>query len=297
MRWHSAILGVLLTTVAWGQQGFEFFTARQGVAAVLQQAQRDGFAGAKLLWVAYLGSVPGVNLPLTPRFDLERGRANYWLYGVQAGDSTLTYVAVRVQLVGFIAQRVPLPALPGGVLLQPLPPSWMDSDSLVVLLQQNLAYQDFRRQYPDSLPDLVTLGMGVLPGVTTPIPLWTVSFLGPSQNSDATMVCTAYRDPAVGEGVECLRGPSSVEPEADLRLRCELRSGMLFVELPPQWCVHGTTVRLLTLLGQELARSVIPQGECRVRLRLPAVATGAYVLQVIGAGTPHQWHRLLWLMP
>jgi hypothetical protein len=297
MRWYSALLGVLLTTAAWGQQGFEFFTARQGVSAVLQQAQRDGFTGAKPLWVAYVGSVPGVNLPLTPRFDLERGRANYWLYGVQAGDSTPTYAVVRVQLVGFIAQRVPLPTLPGGILLQPLPPSWMDSDSLVVLLRQNLAYQDFRRQYPDSLPDLVTLGMGVLPGITTPIPLWTVSFLGPSQDSDATMVCTAYRDPAVGEGVECLRGPSSVEPEADPQPRYELQSGMLLVELPPQWCVRGATVRLLTLLGQELARSTTLQGECRVRLRLPAMAAGAYVLQVMGAGAPHQWHRLLWLMP
>jgi|GEM_PF-1299677 len=296
MRWYRAILGVLLTTATWGQQGFEFFTARQGVSAVLQQAQRDGFAGAKPLWVAYLGSIPGVNLPITPRFDLEHGRANYWLYGVQAGDSTPTYAVVRIQLVGFIAQRVPLPSLPGGVLVQPLPATWMDSDSLVVLLRQNLAYQEFRQRYPDSLPDLVTLGMGVLPELTSPVPLWTVSFLSEPQDPEANMVCTAYRVPDVGEGVECLQGPSSVEPEADSQPRYELRSGMLLVELPPQWCVHSLTVRLLTLLGQEVARGVVPRGECRVRLRLPAVAVGAYVLQVIGTDAPHQWHRLLWLM-
>ncbi len=283
MWWIVAL--VLSTLVGWGQQ-LELFTARQGVNVALQRAQQEGFRDAALLGLSYIGQMGELSM-IQPRFDLETGKANYWLYAVRSAqrDTTLLYAVIKLPFVGY--QVIPLgglPTLPGpGMGMQPLPATWMDSDSLVLLLRQNSLYRDFRQRYPDSLPDFVTLGVGMVPGVPGVLaPVWTVAFLGAPQEPNTSMTCFVWR--AQGAEVECFSGPVEVREDAagaSVRLFPHPASGWVEIELPEAWCGRVYRAELYDLFGRRLAWWRLQAESCRHRLSLPAVP-GTYLVRLEG---------------
>ncbi len=273
-----------LSQIAWTQQ-FEFFTARQGLGTAVQRAQQEGFADAQPFWIAYAGDLP-VNF-IRPRFDLATGRANYWIYALRSvqRDTTVFYAVVKLSFVGF--QAMPLPGLPSppGLLAQPLSSGWMDSDSLIVMLGQNQTYRDFRQNYPDSLPDLVTLGTGIMPGGTDlAVPLWVMMFSGSPQEPSTTMTCMAWRT-SQGAESQCFSQPSGVgeEPVQGIQILPQPASEWVEVDLSEEWCKRVRKVQLLNLMGRSVYQWVPPLGLCRWRLSLPLTA-GLYFLQVEAEG-------------
>lgn len=283
MRWlRWIVVSLLPALVGWGQQ-FEVFTARQGVAAALQRAQQDGFSDATLFWIVYAGEL-GQFPVIRPQFDLASGEASYWVYGVRSAqrDTTLLYAVVKLSFIGYRA--IPLTSVPAppGMVMQPLPAGWMDSDSLVLLLRQEPTYLEFRQRYPDSVPDFVTLGMSMVPEVLDLIPVWTVAFIGSPQDPATSMTCFAWR--AERGEVRCLSGPTGMEGSpagASVRFFPQPASRWVEVELPELWCGQMRSAELYDLLGRQLFRWELLPGLCRYRLTLPPTA-GMYLVRLTG---------------
>lgn len=294
MRWWIFLVS-LVSGVSVGAQQLELFTARQGSAPVLQRAQQDGFSDAVLVGVFYAGDVPAA-VPLSPRFDLQTGKANYWGYAVRspARDTLLLYVVVRVPFLGFQVFPVSgIGAIPG-ISSEPLPSWWMDSDSLVVLLQAEQSFAAFRSRYPDSLPDFVTLGMGMLPGMGSTLPLWTVVFLGSPQEPSTTMTCTAWKASQTQQGAQCLGGPSGVgESTAEnLRLFPQPASEWVMVEVAPSDCAGFSVLWLEDMVGRRLQQWRWEGCRRQLKLRLSA---GLYALVL--SGSRGQLRHLLVVVP
>ncbi|MCS6965297.1 MAG: hypothetical protein NZ473_00815 [Candidatus Kapabacteria bacterium] len=274
-RWCWVAIGTLGAVLCGEAQQLELFTARQGVSPVLERARRDGFPDARLQAVLYAGDLP-VSSPISLRFDLETGRANLWVYGVNSTqrDTTVWYAAVKL----FVAfQVLPLPAIPLPV-QQPLPESWMDSDSLVLVLRENRTYTEFRQRYPDSLPDAVILATSVLPGLPTVLPVWTMMFLGTPQELSTNMTCMVWK---VGDQpqAECVHVVSVQEPSAvGVRLFPQPARGWVEVELPQPWCGMVRRGWLEDMLGRRVQQWEWVPGQCRGRLLLPH-APGVYSLR------------------
>jgi|LJSS01.1.fsa_nt_gb hypothetical protein len=280
--WQLVIAVGAVLYSAVGQQ-LEFFTARQGATAALQKARQDGFADAQLQWVLFTGTVPA-GVPLAPTFDLRTGRATMWVYAVRSSvrDTTLAYAVVKLPLVGFQAYGFAgLPA-PPNLLQQPLPSWWMDSDSLVLLLNSSPTYAEFRQRYPDSLPDFVTLGMAPLPAApTVTVPLWTVVFLGSPDDPTTSMTCTAWKTPET-QGTDCMQAVSvGAEPVAEVRLFPQPAREWVELEMPAHLCGGAIRASLEDMLGRTFARW--EWYGCRYRLRLPSGA-GIYRLYLQAAG-------------
>lgn len=274
-RW--IIAGLFLAVSCSQAQQLEPFTARQGATAALDRARRDGFTDARLAAVVYAGDLPA-GAPMSPRFDLQTGRANLWTYGVRSAqrDTTLWYAVIRVPVVGF--QVFPLPPIPIPV-DQPLPASWMDSDSLVLVLRGNQTYSDFRQRYPDSLPDAVILTVSALPTFPTALPIWTMIFLGSSQDPSTNMTCTAWKAGDQPQA-ECVRAVDVQEPAATgVRLFPQPARGWVEVELSQPWCGIVRWGWLEDMLGRRVQQWEWVPGDCHRRLLLP-LPPGLYYLRL-----------------
>ncbi len=281
MRRALIVLAVVGALPVAAQQ-LELFTARQGSSAALRWAQQGGFSDAVLVGVFYAGVIPG-NVGLSPRFDLETGKANYWGYALRsaARDTVLFAVVIRVPFLGF--QVFPIAGFPGLPVSEPLPEWWMDSDTLVFLLRTEQTFGEFRRRYPDSLPDFITLGMGLLPGMPGLLPLWTMTFLGSPEDPAAAMTCTAWRDAQGQYGSQCVGGPSAVwEPAAEeVRLFPQPAHRWVTLEVAPPLCDRLSQVWLEDMLGRRV------QGwawtGCRQHFHLQCTA-GLYSVVLVGPG-------------
>lgn len=281
MRCTVLLFGFLGVLSLQAQQ-LEFFTARQGSSAVIQYAQREGFRDAVLVGVFYAGQIP--TQQFSPRFDLETGKANYWGYAVRSAvrDTVLFYVAIRVPFLGF--QVFPLSGLSSipGISSEPLPTWWMDSDSLVILLRGEQNFRAFRRQYPDSLPDFVTLGMAMLPGMSSAVPVWTIVFLGSPQQPSTTMTCTAWKTSETDHGTQCVGGPSAVEDRAAaaVKLFPQPASRWVAVDVASADCWGFSHIWLEDLLGRRLQQW--DWRGCQQRLELE-LSAGLYVVVLSGS--------------
>lgn len=280
----------LLSMAAMGgvmAQQLELFTAGQGASVALQKARQDGFADAELWWVLYAGEVPA-GIPFRPTFDLSSGRANLWVYAVHSPgrDSVVFYAVVKLPLVGFQALAIPNIPSPPGLLGQSLPPQWMDSNEMVAVLQGNQVYAEFRQQYPDSLPDFVALGMGIPPGETGMVPLWTMVFLGSAEDPNTSMTCMAWSS-AGGQGSQCLRSPAEVAEGGTegVRLFPQPAWGWVQLELPLHLCSRALVGSLYDVLGRQVGQWRWSAGVCQPRLVLPHLS-GVYRL-VLSDGSQH----------
>lgn len=199
-------------------------------------------------------AVPFGGNDITVSFNLENGRSEAWIYVFRsaAGDSTIFLPVIRIPIIQTCTPLdFGLPSIPVGDLgNSPVGQNPLQGTAVINALKTVPKYNAYRTTYPDSLPNVVSLGTSVadLPAFPAGTPYWFFLFLGqtPSQN----MTCFVHAESGLAD---CIGADiNSVADDAVARgvtLAPNPVHDVAYVTLPSGWTDRRVDVIIADVLG------------------------------------------------
>jgi len=166
------------------------YKAKEGADEAIKLTQKnDSIANGKIKLIATIGDTTGFGSVIPDQFkglininfDIDKGTNGIWLYnlaGTKKGkDTSISYILVKVLLLGFQGFNLPLPSVPGNPFTSDsaLPATYMNSDIMAQKIKGNDTYIAFKTKNSDAKLQLAALG--VSPGNPFPAgPMWSAIF-------------------------------------------------------------------------------------------------------------------------
>lgn len=187
-------------------------------------------------------------------FNLENGRSEAWIYVFRSvsGDSSIFLPVIRIPIIQTCTPLdLGLPSLPIGELgTSPVVQSPLQGTAVINALKTVPKYNAYRAAYPDSLPNVVSLGSAVadLPAFPAGTPYWFFLFVG--QAGSQNMTCFVHAESGLAD---CI-GPdiNSVADAAAARgvaVAPNPTHDVAYVSLPTEWTGRRVDVVLVDVLG------------------------------------------------
>ncbi|OGU59606.1 MAG: hypothetical protein A2X64_04315 [Ignavibacteria bacterium GWF2_33_9] len=264
------------------------FLPKEGISQVISQAVNSGFTSPVIYFVATT-SYKNDQMPgnLNPHIDLETGGAPVWLYQIRENTDTtkkLYYGVIKIKLLGVgVIQSIEISENDLGMDMPaigtPLPgKNWMDSDSMVISLKNNIDFQNFKSSHTNTIIQVTIVGMNTFnPIFELGKPYWFGIITG--DNAEQSLNCIT--DCWSGE-TTCLEINAVVEDNNGnyVKLYPNPASNYLNMEIPETWDGINLTVKIFDIAGNEVMNAGVQRNMNYLNLPLDYLPNGNYLISI-----------------
>ena len=259
------------------------FTAKQAYPSAKQRAVDDGLVNPEALMVITMKT--GIeSIPISNKFDFEKGTANYWIYHFREKDNPgkmSAYVAWNDKISGYTMQQMDVSMVMDLMPVSPIAPlkseNWPDSDYMVNIFNQH----DYFNIYMDEHPDPWSYIIGIFVSEDNPQlePLqayWAVVIVDDEITHDS-LACVMNID---NDEITCGTLFSSVDDVTldNISLYPNPANESILINLPES-DFHSTSIILYDIIGN-VAISNNDISDYSVRLDVSKLSAGVYILKV-----------------
>jgi hypothetical protein len=278
-RFYTIILTLMILSVVISEaQLLQPYKVREGVNTAYNSALAATKDPKLMLAATVAGEFDFNGMKITIAFDEAKGASQAWVYQYR-GTNPDTSITIGVAKTAFGMQTIPLDPGTFGVPL-PFQPTatldgfkWMNSDSMMLAVNQNADYQTFKTRNPDQ--KLQMTGLAVEPMSNSPI--WGVVF----NSKNGGMNCMVD---AVTGMTTCLDLTGIEENStSSVRLYPNPASDFAILNISTIQGVNDIQLKIYSTNGELVSSITNPtiDGTGSVGLNISNINSGIYIVQTI----------------